>query len=121
MDKIVFEYNGVTYSMTKEEIEAAYDYRHQQDLLEDANRQLEMYAFGSAQDCLDEEHVESGLAEFQDQHGIPYDTVKDHCDRIVKRFEHLRREDVDDEMTWVIAIEAIISELASNDPTRFQE
>lgn len=121
MDKIVFEYNGITYSMTKEEIEAAYDYRHQQDLLEDANRQLEIYAFGSAQECLDEEYVESGLTVFQDQHGIPYDTVKDHCDRIVKRFEHLRREDVDDEMTWVIAIEAIISELASNDPTRYQE
>ena len=121
MEKINFDHNGVNYSMTPEEIEAAYGYRHRQDLLEDAERQLEIYVFGAERDCLDEEHIAEALSDFRNHHGIPYDLVLNHLDDIVARFEPLRREDVDDEMTWVIAIEAVVADLAAKHPTRYEE
>ena len=114
MGKIKFAYNGVSYSMTPEEIEAAYGYRRRQNLLEDAERQLELYAFGATRDCLDEKHIASELSDFQNQYGIPYELVLDNLVCIINQFERLRREDVDDDMTWVIAIEAVIKDLEEN-------
>ena len=50
MGKNKFEHNGVSYSMTPEEIEATYAYRNGQDLPDTAQHQPDFNALGTAPD-----------------------------------------------------------------------
>ena len=121
MEEISFDHDGITYSMTPKEIEAAYAYRHRLDMLDDAQRQLELYAFGVTRDCLDDNSVVENTRLFQSQHSISFDLVLKHIGDIVNQFELLQREDIEDDMTWAVAIEAVISDLASRHPTCYEQ
>lgn len=72
-------------------------------------------------DCLDDEHVSKGISSFYVHHGVAYETVLGSLGGIVSRFELLRREDIDDDMTWAVAIEAVISDLAVRHPTSYNQ
>lgn len=72
-DVVNFEYNGVKYAMTEQEIEAAYRYREHQYRLEDARRQFNTIVFGSdGESGLDDLEREQARTDFVERYGIGY-------------------------------------------------
>lgn len=106
-----FEYDGVKYSMTEQEIEAAYRYQEHQYRLEDAKRQLNTLAFGCDDGSdFDDPEDEEAKRYFAEDYGISYEEAgsEDMLEEYLRRFENRFDCDIDENSQWEAAIRAVL-------------
>ena len=105
-DTVDFDYNGRLYSMTWDELEAAFRYQDRQYMLEDAARNLEILAFGYTGDPLrtltEEENL--ALAAFERDIGTTYAALTECLDEIVDEYSDIHDCNVADNDLWKTAI-----------------
>lgn len=108
-----FEYNGVQYNMTEDEVEAAYRYQLRRYRLQDAQRQLDVLVYGSDGD-IDTEDTESEQARacFAEQYGIGYEkaSTDDMLEEYLRRFENRFDCNYDENSQWEAAIIAVLED-----------
>lgn len=110
---INFIHEGKRYSMTKEQIEAAYEYRQQQNRRDDAIRQFRCFVLGD-EDLDDEDEWQAVTDAFQNEYGIPYPDAYLYITDFVERFERLQDCNVDENATWENAIREVLKEIKNN-------
>lgn len=106
-----FEYDGVKYSMTEQEIEAAYRYQEHQYRLEDAKRQLNTLIFGCDDGSdFDDPEDEEAKRYFAEDYGISYEEAgsEDMLEEYLRRFENRFDCDYDENSQWEAAIRAVL-------------
>lgn len=112
-DVVNFEYNGVKYAMTEQEIEAAYRYREHQYRLEDARRQFNTIVFGSdGESGLDDLEREQARTDFVERYGIGYEEASsdDMLEEYLRRFENRFDCNQDENSQWEAAIMAVLED-----------
>lgn len=110
-DMVNFEYNGVQYAMTEQEIEAAYRYRLYQYRLEDAKRHLNTLVFGVDDgSSFDGPESEQAKSDFTERYSISYEEASsdDMLDEYVRRFESRFDCNCDENSQWEAAILAAL-------------
>jgi len=112
--KIEFEYGGKTYSMTEEEIEAAYRYKERQYRKEDALRQLNQFIFDEDDPEDDGSSIEEKKRWFECIYLITYEEAREMLDDFVDTFEDFADCNVDENQTWHDAIEEVLEEVGKN-------
>ena len=110
-DKVAFTYDGKTYAMTPEEIEAAYRYQQKQYRLQDAAAQLNMFIAGVSDPDWDEPEFAEELVWFEKTHGITYKQAQELAEEFLLAFESLADCNVDENTTWQRAIGNVLSGL----------
>lgn len=111
-NQISFEYMGKAYTMSKEEIDAAYWYKQQEFQMEDALVHLNYLVFGYDPDFEDPENATPGELEdmecFQFQYGISYADAKKLLPKIVEKYnDHFDCNNAENDM-WRYAIDCIL-------------
>lgn len=111
-ETVTFDYEGKTYQMTPEEIEAAYRYREQQYRQSDAEFAIQQFAFGADDpEFMDDEEFDSRTAEFEQTYRVKYEDLMKKAAEIVGIFFCKQDCDVADNTTWELAIEDMIRRL----------
>lgn len=110
---VCFEYNGKKYTMTRDEIEAAYRYQEHKYLLEDAERQLDIFIFGYEVDDPDNlTELEQDDAEyFLNRYGLTYEDAKKYTEAFVDKFESSFDCNSDENSTWDNSIRWVLQDL----------
>lgn len=106
-DKVRFEHNGKTYSMTEEEIDAAYQFRRRQYLEEDARNQL--YAYRDAISLPSWSEEESN-ERFVESEGVSFDRALQMIPAIADLFEDEYDCNNDENNQWMNAIASVIGD-----------
>lgn len=109
---ITFTHDGKQYTMTAEQIEAAYRYQQRQYRLEDAKRQLNTLIFG-CDDGSDFDRPEEGEKEkewFQSEYCITYAEAADDemLEEFTRRFENRLDCNLDENGQWEAAVKAVL-------------
>ena len=87
---------------------AAYAYQKQQNLISDAKRHLECFAFGSVAEALEEDVIESEKMEFYGMYGVNYDRIAENLGIIVRQYESAYTESETPASLWEQAIQKTI-------------
>lgn len=132
MKTITFEHYGKKYTMTEEEIEAAYRYQLHQHRLKDALRQLGVLVFGDADwdsfDTPDALKDTEGLSEmlknydidfqeesnyFFEKYGVTFEdaSTPETIEEYVRRFENRFDCSEDENSLWEATIEAVLMDM----------
>ena len=115
MDPVTFIHNGKAFTMTQEEIEAAYEYQKRQFLLSDAEDHLRAMCFGW--EYKDDYDPESGwatekqdacLEAFEEDYGIPFDEALRHLEAYAIRFQSGFDQDLTEDDQWDYAVSAVL-------------
>ena len=106
-----FNWNEKQYDMQDEAMYAAYAYQKQQNLISDAKRHLEFFAFGSAADALEEDVVGSDKVEFYGMYGVDYDRIAEKLDMIVRNYGFIYSESQTPALLWEQAIHKTIEDV----------
>lgn len=111
---ITFEYNGKRYSMTKDEIYAAYRYQEKLFRLEDAENQIFDYVFGYDVDpdnlTVDEKEE---LEYFESENHVTLSELLRCASNVVFHFEDNFDCNVDENTQWTWAVRKTIDEIRS--------
>lgn len=116
MEKIKFVYNGVEFTMTEQEIEAAYEYRKHQLRLLDAKRHLNTLFYGVEEDidpddpaCLLDYKKASN---FSIKYSVSYEQAvsEELLERYVKRYENRFDCAYGEDDLWEAAIVAVLKD-----------
>lgn len=112
-----FEYNGKMYSMTEQEIEAAYVYRTQQYMLSDARMHLNTVAFGCANaSCIySTETLEEEKQKFLGNYGITFEEASSPkmLERFIDKYTENWDSNESDYGMWQHAIKDVLKEGAA--------
>jgi hypothetical protein len=102
--RVLFEYEGRTYSMTKKQIEAAYRYQKHQYLLMDALDQLDDY--------YEDYKAAFGGDEFRKQHGCSLQEAQSAAmlERYVAMYEKNHDCDMAESENWRASIQQTLRE-----------
>lgn len=103
-------YNGKTYSMSEEQIEAAYRYQLHQYRLADAERQFKNIVYGSDPDWLDEKECKQAENRFLNEYGFPVSDGLSMLEDFVRQFEDDFDCNTDENSMWENAITAVLDE-----------
>ena len=106
-----FNWNEKQYDMQDDAMYAAYAYQKQQNLISDAKRHLECFAFGSAAEALEEDVVGSDKVEFYGLYGVDYDRIAEKLDMIVRNYEFIYSESQTPALLWEQAIQKTIEDV----------
>ena len=107
-DLISFEYDGKKYSMTEDEIEAAYRYKQRQFRLEDAREQVDFYVYSWHPGDLDEEEKDKADKDFEGEHGFPPVVLYSMLDAIVTQFDRFYKPEIKEDDAWDAAIQVVM-------------
>ena len=117
MNTVTFTHNGVAYSMTEEQIEAAYEYQRHQFLLSDAEDHLRALCFGwdsgeeyNPGDKPKNGHISELLGFFEEEYGISFDEAMRHLESYVVKFETSFNQNLSEDEQWDYAIQMVIKE-----------
>lgn len=105
--EVCFEYNGMRYTMTEQEIEAAYRYQERRYRLQDAKRHLDIIVFGLDDgDALDDPESKEAMAYFAKQYGISYEEASSDkmLEEYLRRFEGRFDCNYDENSQWEASI-----------------
>ena len=108
---IDFEYDGKSYRMTPDEIEAAYRYQEMQYRRCDAESAVKMYVFGEDAESLDGDDYDEAVSLFESECGVKYADLMNRVPEIVGVFFQKHDCNVDENQTWSDAIEDVIARL----------
>ena len=103
-----FQWNDKLYDMQESAMYAAYAYQKQQNLISDAKRHLECFAFGSVAEALEEDVIESEKMEFYGMYGVNYDRIAENLGIIVRQYESAYTESETPASLWEQAIQKTI-------------
>ena len=112
-----FTHNGVDYAMTRDEIDAAYDFVKREFLEEDALRQLDYFIFGYSEPSIGEnpdlatDREREDLASFEDKYGISYAEAKDLKSSFVASFMSRSDCNIPENDLWHEAIYRVLNGL----------
>lgn len=115
-EKITFQHNGKEYRLTADEIEAAYRYQERRYRLEDAKRQLNLFAFGlSDLDGVSEEDEAHYKADFQTAWGVSYEeaSTPEMCEAYADKFEDSFDCNRNENDLWEAAIAEVLASYAA--------
>lgn len=109
-DLVSFDHCGVKYTMTQQEIEAAYRYQEHQYRLQDAQCQLDILVFGCSDIDLEDPEFRDELKWFEKRHGITYAeaSTSDMLERYIRRYENRFDCNQDENGQWEAAIMAVL-------------
>lgn len=110
-DLVRFEYEGKTYAMTREEIEAAYRYQEQQYRKCDAEVAVDWFVFGTDGESLSGEEYAQAVAEFEKNNGVTYEELMAEVPSIVGIFFQKSDANEPENQTWSIAVEEVVRRL----------
>lgn len=110
-DLVSFEYEGKTYVMTQEEIEAAYRYQEQQYRKCDAEVAVEWFVFGTDGESLSGEEYAQAVAEFEKNNGVTYEELVAEIPSIIGLFFQKADCNVPENQTWSEAVEDVVLEI----------
>ena len=116
-DVVNFEYDGVKYAMTEQEIEAAYRYRERQYRLQDAESHLNILVFGVDDGSdFDDPEDEEAKRYFSEDYGISYEEAmsEDMLNEYLRRFENRFDCNYDENSQWEAAIRAVLLDRKEN-------
>lgn len=102
MQRHIFFYMGKRYEMTDDEIAAAYHFKEQQNLLEDAARQLLTFIFDDDPDNVSEIDQVQKICDFERTYGIRPEEV--NLRQIISKYEKLSGGNVPENIAWESAI-----------------
>lgn len=108
-ETVAFEYNGKSYCMTRDELEAAYRFKELEYREEDAKRAIEFYVFGD--DDMDSDARREEQKFFEENEGIKYDDLLAGARDIVGIFFQKQDCNEGENTTWANAIEDYIQRL----------
>lgn len=114
---VTFEYEGKTYQMSQDEIEAAYRYQESQYRKADALTQLNYFVFGYDEPYFgDNPDDASGgeaedLAYFEEQYGVSYSVAKEFVDGFEAEFYAIFDCNIPENELWHTAIENVLKEV----------
>lgn len=111
-ETVTFDFEGKTFQMTQEEIEAAYRYQERQYRKCDAEIAIQYFAFGedNPEDMSDDEFNQR-TAEFERGCGVKYEDLMKNAAEIVEIFFCKHDCDMAENATWELAIEDMILRL----------
>lgn len=111
-DLVHFEHNGVGYTMTHQEIEAAYRYQEHQYRLQDAKRQLNIIIFGYDDADPEDSEFNDDLRRFERQYNTSYEkaTACDMLEEYLRRYESRFDCDQSENDQWEAAILAVLED-----------
>lgn len=111
-EKVCFEYHGVKYAMTPEEIEAAYRYQEEQYRLQDARNHLNDYVFGvyDPEDTMEEDEYAEALQSFEQRKRVKYKDALASLDYIYELFERFFDCNCDENSVWDMALNEYFEE-----------
>lgn len=101
-EAVTFEYNGKSYCMTRDELEAAYRFKEREYREEDAKHAIECYVFGD-DDISDDERAEEQRY-FEKKYGVKYDDLFAGASEIVEIFFEKQDCNEGENTTWASAI-----------------
>lgn len=107
-DLVSFEYEGKTYVMTREEIEAAYRYQEQQYRKCDAVVAVDWFVFGTDGESLSGEEYAQAVAEFEKNNGVTYEELVAEIPSIIGLFFQKADCNVPENQTWSEAVEDVV-------------
>lgn len=117
MEKVTFTHLDKTYTMTKDAIEAAYEYQKHQYLLSDAEDHLRALCFGWENkdgyipgEVPDDKQREC-LSDFEIDYGIPFGEAMRHLEAYVVKFQLSYSQELSEDEQWDYAIYQTIKEL----------
>lgn len=113
-ETICLAYKGKVYEMTEEQIEAAYEYRKRQFLLDDAKRQLDDYIYGCDPDALSKWDKQFQDAVFLERNGFEPEVAYAKLEEIVRWYEQNGDCNVDENSAWQSAICDVLNEHKRN-------
>lgn len=107
---VTFSHLGKEYTMTKEEIEAAYRYQQSAYALEDAARNFDAFVFGwnADPDALD---AKDKIEDFEAEYGVGYSAACAHLKDMEERFFDKYDCGQSEDDMWVDAIEYVLKSL----------
>lgn len=99
-EMIQFEFNGLSYEMTREQIYAAYRYQDHLYMMEDAKRHLIQLVECDDEADMYSEINEEKLKDFEEFYGITIEEALGLADVFVKCFEDRYDCNVDENSQW---------------------
>ena len=100
-EAVTFEYNGKSYCMTSDELEAAYRFKEREYRKEDAKHAIECYVFGDDDISGDERAEEQRY--FEEKYGVKYDDLFAGAPEIVDIFFQKQDCNEGENTTWASA------------------
>ena len=122
MESVTFTHDGKTFTLTQEEIEAAYAYQKHLFLLSDAEDHLKAICFGwgsideydpGDSDAEMSQEIKDDLSRFREEHGITFSEALMYLEEYVQAFEENFDSEVAEDDLWENAIETVITEMTT--------
>lgn len=116
MDKtketVTFEFEGKVYQMTREEIEAAYQYREREYRQSDAEVAIEYFAFGSEDpESMTDAEYKQAVDSFEEQYGVKYNDLMKRAPEIVDLFFQKQDCNIAENQTWEDTIVDVVQRM----------
>lgn len=116
MDKtketVTFEFEGKVYQMTREEIEAAYQYREREYRQSDAEVAIEYFAFGSEDpESMTGAEYKQAVDSFEEQYGVKYNDLMKRAPEIVDLFFQKQDCNIAENQTWEDTIVDVVQRM----------
>lgn len=109
---VTFDFEGKTFRMTQEEIEAAYRYQERQYRKCDAEIAIQYFTFGEDNpEGMSDDEFDQRTAEFEQEYGVEYEDLMKNAAEIVGIFFCKHDCNVAENTTWELAIEDMILRL----------
>lgn len=111
-EAVTFDYEGKTYCMSRDEIEAAYRFREQEYREADAEVAVQYFVFGSDDpEFMADEDYQQCITDFEQQWGIGYEDLVKSIPDIVGIFFCKQDCNMAENDIWTCAIEDQIARL----------
>lgn len=108
-EAVDFAYNGKSYSMTRDELEAAYRFKEREYRKLDAERAVDYYVFGDDDiDNMDDAERSEIENDFERDRGISYAALKNAADDLIDIFFQKQDCNEAENVTWENAIDAYL-------------
>lgn len=108
-ETVTFDFEGKTFQMTPEEIEAAYRYQERQYRKCDAEIAIQYFAFGEDNpEGMSDDEFDQRTAEFEREYGVKYEDLVKNAAEIVGIFFCKHDCNVAENTTWELTIEDMI-------------
>lgn len=116
MDKtketVTFEFEGKVYQMTREEIEAAYQYREREYRQSDAEVAIEYFAFDSEDpESMTDAEYKQAVDSFEEQYGVKYNDLMKRAPEIVDLFFQKQDCNIAENQTWEDTIVDVVQRM----------
>lgn len=107
-DRICFEHDGVEYSLTRGEIDAAWAFKEKELRLEDAERHLEYLVFGCDRDELDDIEIIACIDFFEQRFGVSYADALDMKELFVVQYDNIFDCNTAENVLWNESIFSVL-------------